>query len=1077
MAITNNERIKKTLDLMREGLQPFVERRLKAAWGPHWRSRLRQWGNDVDGHNEDPIPWDSHLLLKVLCFLWDQAFRTELGQDIRTTARALLDVRNRYAHERSFDSHDTLRALGESRKLLISVNARKQVSEAVNLHDELMRTMVASRNRQPKVRTTDIRFGTTAGEPWRSIVVPHTDVLSNTFTEAEFAADLGQVVRGVARPEYGNPQEFFNRTYLSEGLKALLTTAAHRFAGRGGAPVVDLQTGFGGGKTHSMLALYHMSGEGAESKNLSGVDDLLREIGLVDLPRVNRAVIVGTLRGPSEPIFKEDGTVINTIWGDIAWQLGGRAGFDLVAAADRDGTAPGSRTLSELLKTTSPCLILIDEWVAFIRQLYRINERLPAGNFDANLTFAQSLTEAVRSVPNAILVASLPQSQTEIGGEGGNSALQRLQSTFGRMERPWRPATSDESFEIVRRRLFEPISTEKLRAGRDRTIQAFCQFYRAAKTDFPQECSEKSYESRMAQAYPIHPLLFDQLYQVWGSLDGFQKTRGVLRMVAAIVRVLWETSHEGRLILPAFVPLNDGTVLAEVKKSLDRNWDSVLATDVDGSNSVPRRIDNEMANLGRYSATCRVARCVFMATAPTFETGIQPGIDKKSINLGSTQPGEVHRSFGDALRHLSGRSTYLYEEGARVWFATKASVNKLAEERAEIVTNEDIEKKIIKQLQRGVGRGDFCAVHIAPKQSTDVPDEDRARLVVLGPQSDRLFAPGKQNPAEQTCREILLHRDEKQRRFRNTLVFLAADEARMGGLKSAIQSLLAWESIVNDYEILDLDAQQKRLAEQRKSEFQTNVHSLILETWSRVLVPYETDAAGNVSWHIVPVRGSDSLADRVSRRLVQDEQLLLTLGPIRLAMYLNDHDLWREQDHVLVQRVWEDMCTFLYLPRLKDSNVLINAVKSAVERLANDELATARRWNEDEQEYEDLSIEGQSEVSIVLDGECILVKIDVAKDVVGPIDPDPDPNPDPDPDPVYSRFFGSMEADPERLKRDVGKIADDVISHLNSVPDSTVTVTLEIHANAAQGFQEEIRRTVGENCSELDFKTSGFEES
>lgn len=1073
MAITNNERIKKTLDLLREGLQPFVERRLKAAWGARWRSRLRQ-RESVDGHSEDPIPWDSHLLLKVLCYQWDQVFRMELAQDIRTTAHALLSVRNNYAHERSFDSHDTLRALGESRKLLMAVNARKQVPEAVNLHDELMRTMVASRNRQPKAQTTDIRFGTTAGEPWRSIVVPHTDVLSNTFTEAEFAADLGQVVRGVARPEYGNPQEFFKRTYLSEGLKALLTTAAHRFASRGGAPVVDLQTGFGGGKTHSMLALYHMSGEGAESKNLSGVDDLLREIGLVDLPRVNRAVVVGTLRGPSEPIFKEDGTVINTIWGDIAWQLGGRAGFDLVAAADRDGTAPGSRTLSELLKTTSPCLILIDEWIAFIRQLYRINEHLPAGNFDANLTFAQSLTEAVRSVPNAILVASLPQSQTEIGGEGGNAALQRLQSTFGRMERPWRPATSDESFEIVRRRLFEPIPTEKLRAGRDRTIQAFCQFYRAAKADFPQECSEKSYESRMAKAYPIHPLLFDQLYQVWGSLDGFQKTRGVLRMVAAIVRVLWETSHEGRLILPAFVPLNDGTVLAEIKKSLDRNWDSVLATDVDGSNSVPRRIDNEMANLGRYSATCRVARCVFMATAPTFETGNQPGIDKKSINLGSAQPGEVHRSFGDALRHLSGRSTYLYEEGARVWFATKASVNKLAEERAEIFTNEDIEKKIIKQLRRGVGRGDFCAVHIAPKQSTDVPDEDKARLVVLGPQPDRLFAPGKQNPAEQTCREILLHRDEQQRRFRNMLVFLAADEARMGGLKNAIQSLLAWESIVDEYEILDLDAQQKRLAEQRKSESQTNVQSLILETWSRVLVPHETDAAGNVSWHIVPVRGSDSLADRVSRRLVQDERLLLTLGPIRLAMYLNDHGLWRGQDHVLVQRVWEDMCTFLYLPRLKDSSVLINAVKSAVERLANDELATARRWNEEKKAYENLSIEGQSEVSVVLDGECILVKIDVAK-----IQPPPIicrrrccPRPV-----VHSRFFGSVEADPERLKRDVGKIADDVISHLNSVPDSTVTVTLEIHANAAQGFQEETRRTVGEKCSELGFKTSGFEES
>ncbi len=180
MAITNNERIKKTLDLLREGLQPFVERRLKAAWGARWRSRLRQ-REIVDGRTEDPIPWDSHLLLKVLCHQWDQVFKMELGQDIRTTAYALLDVRNKYAHERSVDSHDTLRALGEARKLLMSVNARRQAPEAVKLHDELMRTMVASQNRQPKARTADIRSGTTAGKPWRSIVAPHTDVLSNTF--------------------------------------------------------------------------------------------------------------------------------------------------------------------------------------------------------------------------------------------------------------------------------------------------------------------------------------------------------------------------------------------------------------------------------------------------------------------------------------------------------------------------------------------------------------------------------------------------------------------------------------------------------------------------------------------------------------------------------------------------------------------------------------------------------------------------------------------------------------------------------------------------------------------------------
>ena len=164
-------------------------------------------------------------------------------------------------------------------------------------------------------------------------------------------------------------------------------------------------------------------------------------------------MLVGTSRGPQDVIKTDDGLTIRTTWGEMAWQLGGKEGYSLVKDCDEKGVAPGSELLEKLFKAYSPCLILIDEWVAYLRQVYRV-EGLPSGTFDANLSFVQSLTEAVKACPQTLLVASLPASQIEVGGEGGQEALARLKQTFSRIESSWLPATQEESYEIVRRRLF-----------------------------------------------------------------------------------------------------------------------------------------------------------------------------------------------------------------------------------------------------------------------------------------------------------------------------------------------------------------------------------------------------------------------------------------------------------------------------------------------------------------------------------------------------------------------------------------------------------------------------------------------
>src|SRR5262249_34329844 len=358
-------------------------------------------------------------------------------------------------------------------------------------------------------------------KPWREIITPHKDVASGRYQQAEFAADLWQVHLGEGSDEYRKPSEFFRRTFLTDSLKQLLADGIRRISGQGGDPVVQLQTNFGGGKTHSMLALYHLF-SGTPPSELAGLESVMKEAGVGKLPsQVKRVVLVGNKISPGNPVTKDDGTVVRTLWGELAWQLGEKKAFKRIQADDERTTNPGDR-LRELLNEYGPCLILIDEWVAYARQLHDQGD-LPAGNFETQFTFAQMLTESAKAANNCLLVISLPASDTptsphaqaddaEVGGQRGRESLDRLRNVIGRVESSWRPASAEEGFEIVRGRLFEPIVDKTHFVARDNTARAFYDLYRTQQQEFPSECRDSDYEKRLRTAYPIHPEIFDRLY-------------------------------------------------------------------------------------------------------------------------------------------------------------------------------------------------------------------------------------------------------------------------------------------------------------------------------------------------------------------------------------------------------------------------------------------------------------------------------------------------------------------------------------------------------------------------------------
>jgi hypothetical protein len=288
----------------------------------------------------------------------------------------LLDARNRWAHQEPFSSDDTDRALDTAARLCRNI-AAPEAAEVIRLLREELQQQVFSERARNRIRyQASIENQVQAGLlPWRNVITPHPDVITGKYQQAEFAADLDQVRRGIGSKEYTDPTEFYRRTFITSGMRALLRIALERLNGQGGEPVIELQTNFGGGKTHSMLALYHLC-SGQTLASLPGLDEVCSEVGIASVPRASRAVLVGTAFSPSKATTYPDGSVVNTLWGELAYQLGGPAGYALIASSDQQRVAPGAQDLAALFQAHAPCLILVDEWVAYARNLVS-NPALP----------------------------------------------------------------------------------------------------------------------------------------------------------------------------------------------------------------------------------------------------------------------------------------------------------------------------------------------------------------------------------------------------------------------------------------------------------------------------------------------------------------------------------------------------------------------------------------------------------------------------------------------------------------------------------------------------------------------------
>jgi len=1091
MAKSNRDRVSEVMDTLKEGLGRFVLREYKQYYkGSRYLIELEQILRQNSGYylrealtteQQALAGFDAPAWLKAMMFNWNDVFRTRLSHAERSYVSELLTARNNWAHQAAFTNDDAYRVADTATRLLEAVGAAQQVQVARDIGQELLRLRFEAEQKASKKATGPLSEApkTTAPglRPWRMVVKPHPDVASGRYIQAEFAADLAQVVQGKADPEYGDPKEFFRRTYLTQGLVDLLVTGVRRLSGQGGDPVVQLQTSFGGGKTHSMLALYHLFSGKIGFSEIPGGEHIIGQLGEIDdRIEAKRAVIVGTAFSATElRPYKQVTT--HTLWGEIAWQIGGVDGYKLVETADLAGVSPGSDTLVQLLEKFGPVLLIIDELVAYARNLYNATERMPGGSFDSVMTFVQALTEAVKRSSDSMLLVSIPESDIEIGGDGGKAALDILAKTIGRIESVWKPVTPTESFEIVRRRLF---SSEMDYAARDAVLAAFREMYAANPNEFPAGQGEGDYQRRMQEAYPIHPELFARLYEDWSTLDRFQRTRGVLRFMATVIHRLWQDNDQSLMIMPGSIPLWAPTVRNEMLRYLPENWPAIVDADIDGEESKPYQIDKSIPTLGQYTASRRVARSIFIGSAPSVAGQSVRGVEEVRIRLATVQPGEQVSAFNDALRRMSNQLTYLYSDGSRYWYDTRPTVNRIAQDRAQNIHPDLIFQEAFDRLRAvKFRREDFAAAHVAPQGSVDVVDEARARVVVLPPEKEYTYKKPDGNGALAAIRDVLENRGSSPRLYRNMLVFIAPDATNFEAWEQALREYLAWKSIQDEAEPLNLDAQQRKQVDANCKRTEETLLSRLQETYSWLIVPAQPDPKGSIELQAHRIAGQDAFYDRAARKLRQSELLIQQWSPDNLRLEL-DRYLWGDGSHLGVKLLWEYLARYCYLPRLFSDEVLKGAIEAGIAR-PDAPFGYATGVNSDFS-YKGLAF-GKA-VQVYFDDQSVLVRPEVASAqstaaVAIPSEArvfQPAVTQTAPPKPrLTTRYHGTVSIDPQRVNKEMGIIVEEIIQRLTSLTGIDVKITLEINAERPAGFDDATVRTINENSRTLKFRDHGFE--
>ncbi|WP_258190433.1 ATP-binding protein [Candidatus Hakubella thermalkaliphila] len=726
---------------------------------------------------------------------------------------------------------------------------------------------------------------------WWQVTIPHRDIREGKLSEAIFAADLGDVVYGKAPLEYRDASIFFQKTYLTQGLKNLLENVLSRLSGGKGDAVIQLQTPFGGGKTHALLALYHVVRHRKEIEHLTAVSEL------PEAKDAKVTVFVGT---------QADAVSGKTPWGEIAEQLGQ---YEIIKEHDKKRIAPGKEKLRQILEASGPTLILMDEILEYIVKANRAEkvEKITQGQ---TLAFLQEISEVVASSENCGLVITLPASILERYDEEAERSLQQLQKISGRVEAVYTPVEGVEIYEVIRKRLFEDLGDEKTRR---QVAESYFKLYQSLSTDVPSEVKEIEYRERIERAYPFHPELIDVLYERWGSYPTFQRTRGVLRLVAEVVADLYGGKVVSPLIQSSIVNLENQTIRREFIKHIGNEYDSVISADIAGKNAKAPRIDKEMGSeYERYGTAKGIATSVFLYS---FSAGASRETTLPRIRVALLREGIPATIVGDAVAKLEEELWYFHSERKQYAFRNQPNLNRVIVDREETISEDRIREELKGLIQKNAGRA--LEVYLWPESASDIPDNKNLKLAILSPSCSYDSDKGKRLAAELFEKAGLGFRV-----YKNTLFILLIDDNQHVFLNKALRRLLALGEIQSDKSLLET------LTRQSQEELNKKLKETEKEMPFKILMAYRYLGVlenGGINWKdlgIPTVGSSQTISERVKQYLKDQEKLLSRLTP----KYLLDKTFGKDENEKSLREIYELHLKTPGMPLPESEEVLLDAV-------------------------------------------------------------------------------------------------------------------------------------------------------
>jgi uncharacterized protein DUF499 len=764
-------------------------------------------------------------------------------------------------------------------------------------------------------------------KPWREVALPRKEVADGSFDESVFAADLGLVDRGRGPRDYVDPVAFCEKTYPTEGLRAVLGEIAARLRGDASAAgVYRLQTEFGGGKTHTLLAAYHVFRDPAAVAETPFAAELAALVG-GELPRARVVVLDGSSMAPGIGERVDSSPQLHTLLGQLAYRLGGEDAYARVA--DQDAKLLGSSTsqLAELLEAHTPCLILLDETLEYL------NKALSVAAGDGNLagttlTFIKELCTAASNVAGAAVVATLTSSRLEdYASVAGEEMQERLSMVVGRTENIVTPVEGDDIFPILHRRLFTTLGDEDVRRA---VADSYAEVYESFSDAVPASYREAGYRERLLGAYPFHPELVDILTNRWGSLSGFQRTRGALRTLAHTVKSLTQHQHQGELILPGDVDLADAGIRAEVLRFAGDSYKAALNSDIIRADAKgPLEDERRGGQVKEWRLATGLATTAFLNS---FGAERVLGASTAQMLLGVARPGISRGLIDDVRDALAANAWYMRLEGGRYRFTTEPTLNKVVMEREGAVGDE----RVTAVVREAIGKvaPSTRVLRVVPRvdNSADLPDEPQLTLGILN--LDQCLGRDTSTDVLRHAEQILHNRGASARTNKNAAMLVVADEAALRKARASARTLAALRDVKADPPRLSrFNKEQRDQLDDRLKAADERVPQQVAMAFRHLLLFSERD--GQLRLEAVdlgPAKADARIGERVLDHLRAVDRLVDTkLAPA--ALLADRFHLFRGEDPAIeLDELAAAFARYPRLPKLASIDVLRDALVSGAQQ-------------------------------------------------------------------------------------------------------------------------------------------------